>query len=535
MTENTSKREKTKLLKVYERNVIEGEYPNGLAYSVHMSLIENDENGENNGMEEPLHNQYGLLFPKAAINENNVIVPKFVGRLRIAAVEQNKKEQYIITGENLLENGEPDPQSSGLFWSWSTFDFQTFEEWGLITRQEVEAKTKTAIHVLRESDCVKIPSQMADKMKQKWNPLRFQSVTKLTESDGKESQNSVRVQYSDGSFHEKNLSVYPNLKFPLARGFGDPVILLWKDEYYYIATNDNLDDIGFYVRKAHTLDELFSETVSMHLILDRDESRQLIQTFWAPEFHRIGENLYLLFAVSGQKWGPQCHLMKLKENGDILKAEDWEDPVRIKKADGSFLTEQGITLDMTYVKSGDRHFYIWSYRENIRTPLDSGSMLMVAEFSPNEPDRLITEPVCLSRPLYGFENTSGTINNEGPYAFYHNGTIYLAYSGGHARGYLYTIGILTAKDGADLCDLSVWEKAKTPAVSFASVPGEYGPGHNSFFCDRNNDWWIAFHAVQSFGESVISSAIRRVHFDVEGNPRFDLAREEDLPEIYRKN
>lgn len=160
-------------------------------------------------------------------------------------------------------------------------------------------------------------------------------------------------------------------------------------------------------------------------------------------------------------------------------------------------------------------------------------MLMVAEFSREHPDRIINDPVCISRPLYGFENVRGTINNEGPYAFYHGGTIYLTYSGGDARGYLYCICLLTAADGEDLCNPEVWQKAKTPVAHFASVSGEYGPGHNSFFQDRNGDWWIAFHGCRFYEEKVISSAIRRVHIDSNGKPRFDLAGEEDLPTHYR--
>ena len=37
---------------------------------------------------------------------------------------------------------------------------------------------------------------------------------------------------------------------------------------------------------------------------------------------------------------------------------------------------------------------------------------MIAEFDPVHPEQLISEPKCLSRPLYGFENTEHTINNE---------------------------------------------------------------------------------------------------------------------------
>ncbi len=467
-----------KTLNVYNREVITGQYPNGLAYSVHISI-----------QGEPVRNNYGMLFPKGSVDENNRIVPAFTGAVRISAVSIGQKTAFLITGENLSQDGCVKEERS-LFWTWLTKDFISFEEWGLCEEKTLEERTGVSVAELRRDDNVSIPDELAERIKERWNEKP-----------------------------EKNTK-YPKLQFPFSRGFGDPVFFLWKDDYYYIATNDNVGDIGFYVRKAHEIEDLFSENTEAHIILDKDEKRGLIQTFWAPEFHLINGSLYLIFAVSNENWGPQCHIMKLKENGDILNPADWENPRKVTAPGGKKLGENGITLDMTYVKSGNRHYYVWSYREKIGSPMDSGSMLMVGEFDPQNPYELITEPKCLSRPLYGFENTNGTINNEGPYAFYHNGGIYLAYSGGDARGYLYTVGMLTAKDGADLCDLSVWEKAKTPVLSFSSVPGEYGPGHNSFFCDRDGEWWIAYHGVTSFEERIISDGIRKIRYDRNDCPRF---------------
>ena len=543
---------KKKTLRVYSRIPVEGQYPNGLAYSVHMALGESEAEvieGENCQTKKdiewkPLHNDYGILFPKADIDERNVIIPKFAADIRIAEVcstgntecgnnangalkaenVDSKKQfpgehqfsSYYITGADVVSEGyygqadmanesEGDGKGGQCFWTWVTEDFVNYEECGLLTADELEKRTGLSLTQLREKDSVKISDEIAVKISKKWDSTKVEEYVGLPEN---EALRSLKEQ--------KDFQ-----KFPLARGFGDPVILFWEDEYYFIATNDNVGDIGLYVRKSHTIDGLFAEDIEMHLILDKDEKRHLIQTFWAPEFHVIGGRLCILFAVSNEQWGPKCHMMRLKENGDILKASDWEDPVEVKRAGGLILGAHGITLDMTYVKSGSRHYYVWSYRENIGSPLDSGSMIMVGEFDPENPTELITEPVCLSRPLYGFENTRGTINNEGPYAFYHNEKIYLTYSGGDARGYLYTTCLLTAKDGDNLCDPGVWEKAKTPALSFASVPGVYGPGHNSFFRDRNGDWWIAFHAVTDYQEKVISDCFRRVVYDDNGEPRFD--------------
>ncbi|MFQ9638817.1 MAG: family 43 glycosylhydrolase [Eisenbergiella sp.] len=187
--------------------------------------------------------------------------------------------------------------------------------------------------------------------------------------------------------------------FPLACGYGDPVIFPWEGRYYFIATDDNRNDVGFYVRESEDVAGLFKEDTKQHLILALDEERGFVQTFWAPEFHVIGGELYILFAVSGTKWGPQCHLMKLKKGGSLTDPESWEDPVRIRRMDGRPLTEDGITLDMTYLKTGKRSYYIWSYRRNIGTALDTGSMLYIAAVDEAAPWQLASEPVLLPGPL----------------------------------------------------------------------------------------------------------------------------------------
>ncbi|MCH9276395.1 hypothetical protein JS533_008970 [Bifidobacterium amazonense] len=48
---------------------------------------------------------------------------------------------------------------------------------------------------------------------------------------------------------------------------------------------------------------MFAPDATQHLILPYDESRGLIQTFWAPEFHVIGGEAYILFTVGGSVWG----------------------------------------------------------------------------------------------------------------------------------------------------------------------------------------------------------------------------------------
>ena len=341
--------------------------------------------------------------------------------------------------------------------------------------------------------------------------------------------NTEKIDFSKpGTYEISGSVVRDEYRFPLAKGFADPDVMHWNGKYYFIATNDNTGDVGLYVREADTVAGLFRKETEQHLILARDEARDYIQTFWAPEFHVIGGELCILFAVSGKKWEPQSHVMKLKKGGSVTDSDGWEEPIRIRKMDGAYLATDAITLDMTYVEANGASYLVWSYRERIGTPDDSGSMLYIASIDPSKPWQLTSEPVLLARPLYGWENNEHTINNEGPYAIVTADHVYLTYSGGAAGGYTYVLGLLSIRTGDDLLSPHNWTKSCAPVLSYYSVENEYGPGHNSFFVDDQDNLMIAYHAQESMESHLRCTGIHRVHFDIHGEPVFDMSAERDL-------
>ena len=183
---------------------------------------------------------------------------------------------------------------------------------------------------------------------------------------------------------------------------------------------------------------------------------------------------------------------------------------------------------MTYLKTARVSYVVWSGRRDIGKSTDTGSMLYIATIDEEEPWRLTSEPVLLTRPLYGWENVSGTINNEGPYAFYRDGKVYLTYSGGSANSYTYAVGLLSADEKEDLLDLASWEKNLWPVLSFYSVEGEYGPGHNAFFYSEDGELMISYHAETSPDSTLRCDGIRRIHFRKDGSPVFGMSFQEDV-------
>ena len=451
-------------IRLYTREPTGIKYPEELAYSVHMSI------GDGKTME-PLNKNYGILFPEASITSENTISPRMIKN----PVITKKGDIYYVIAH--------DTKDEGVVHYWTTYDFVNYTKPIVVGCDEVKDLLSTA------KDTIEITDEEGSLIRAVWMP-RTRKVK------------SIRF------------------KFPLVEGFADPQVFSWNDKWYFIATNDVNHNIGLYVREADTVDDLFTDKHRLSVILDKNEELDFVQSFWAPEFHVIGGRLYILFAVSGKQWRVRCHYMRLKEGGDIMNPADWETPVRM-------LDRPGITLDMTHFAANGADYVVWSERYHIGSPLDSGSMLYIAKINPNEPSELLSEPVLLSRPLYGWENQSGTINNEGPYPLILGDRIYLAYSGGSAGSYSYVVGYLMADINADLLNPASWEKTPTPVLSAFTTEKEEGPGHCSFFTE-NGEIYVAYHAERPGEPGRRNTAIRKVVLNEFGFPLLNVVEIEEM-------
>lgn len=136
----------------------------------------------------------------------------------------------------------------------------------------------------------------------------------------------------------------------------------------------------------------------------------------------------------------------------------------------------------------------------------------------------------LSKPDYGWANNH-TFVDEGPFALIRDGQLYLTFSSA-AVDATYVVGLLTAKQGSDLLSPDSWVKTNYPLLTSCSVPGQYGPGHNSYVEDDDGLIWNVYHARAGL-EEPRSSGIRRVHFNKAGFPILDMTEEKDIKEEYK--
>ncbi len=309
----------------------------------------------------------------------------------------------------------------------------------------------------------------------------------------------------------------------------DPEMAKYNGKFYFISTDESGQG-RIYIRESDTLEGI--KNSSETLLLDGNSYPNLFKAcLWAPELHVIEGRLYVFFAGSMTNWaGVQSHVMRLKEGGDPKKTSDWETPIRVKDKDGNNLYDadtQGITLDMTYFEAGGKSYVCWAQRQ--RHPVDNGSWLYIATVDKNEPWKLTSDRVCICKPDYGWDNNN-TFVVEGPFALQRDGNIFLTFSGG-ATDHTYCVGIMKAKEGSDLLDAASWRKGNYPILTSWSVPNQYGPGHNAYIQDDDGVIYNTYHAKWNRGTR--SASIRRVHFDIDGDPVLDLVEERDLLDQYK--
>ena len=543
------------------------DYSEFLGHSVHFAVV--DGSGKN---VQPLYRNYGKLFPKCEFSEENGIVSMGAKDIEIIRLG----DEYIITAKEIkrtnLGNGDFPQRETGNYVRWTTKDFAEFSE-PEVTKSRYtgreESKKDAASEAFEPSESldfiesavsIPIPDSVAQALIDGNITVEFESVDvpkEVTVSSREELEAvTAAVTYTDGSVHNKHIDwdldgvdfskpgkytvkgriAVRRFDFPVENHpWGDPVITYYNGKYYWIATNDADGDTSFEIREADTPEALFEEGVRRSVILSADTTI-FKNTFWAPEFHIVGGKMRIFCALTvGTGFDPQCYVMTLEDGGDLLDPEAWSIPRRCVMPDGRNLGENplgdgknGITLDMNCFDAGGRSYIVWSFRTWAGT--DSGSMLMIAETDPDKPWQLKTFPQLLTRPVYGWENNNGTDNNEGPYALVTDDKVYLAYSGGDARGQPYVVGVLTADVNDDLCDVSNWDIPGAPSLASNFVAGEYGCGHNAFFTDEYGDTYITYHGVTSPESRAIGPGIRRVHFGADGVPILTMSSAQDFPE-----
>ncbi|ESQ83626.1 hypothetical protein ABENE_20150 [Asticcacaulis benevestitus DSM 16100 = ATCC BAA-896] len=404
----------------------------------------------------------------------------------------------------------------------------------------------------------------------------------------------VQLDYSDGSITTRKVDWNPTVlkrlqkarpgnytvtgtvrQSPYPRIFAynraDPTIYRYAQDsitrYLFTATDDtdnqNVNSPHLPLRVANSIEALADangggnreiDLLNRRVYKDRTlEGRVIAGCYWAPELHEIGGRLTILFAPCFNSkddqsnedglWSTvEAHMMQLREGGDPAKRADWSKPAAVRRANGASLgrTEFGrnISLDMSYFDIKGQGYYIWSQRYITETGNIGDPLTWIAKVDPANPARLTSEPQPLIAPNLSFEENLA----EGAFAFFHEGRIYLAYSGSKV-GPTYVVGGMWAEEGADLTDINSWRKWKAPLQKSTAMPTgtrdyltyEQGPGHGSFAEDADGNLTYVYHTWgDGVGGNGRDTRVRRVHWAADGRPVLDMMPEEEVAPKYRQ-
>lgn len=288
-----------------------------------------------------------------------------------------------------------------------------------------------------------------------------------------------------------NATIYPN---PFIPERADPYITKGPDGTYYFTASYPMksadDPIGYdrvVLRKAKSVKALATaEELTIWKVSDTTLTHRFI---WAPELHYISGKWYVFYAGCDRTdtyWNFDCHVL-LCEGCDPYM-DSWKEIGRFQKTPDDGFSFTGFSLDMTYFETNGKSYVIWAQQ----SPVQRISTLYMGEVNPEEPWKLLTAPMVLTTPEYDWEKVRYPVN-EGPAVLKRDDMVYVCYSAS-GTGPEYCVGLLEASADADLLCPASWKKYHRPLLSSTDLIDEYGPGHNSFTKDENEDDLFIYHA-----------------------------------------
>jgi GH43 family beta-xylosidase len=290
-----------------------------------------------------------------------------------------------------------------------------------------------------------------------------------------------------------------NIK-PLIEQRADPYIYLHKDGYYYFTASVPTYDC-IELRRSKTIEGLaLAQPV---IIWTKHENGPMSEHIWAPELHYL-DGEWIIYFAAGEKediWNIRPYVL-LCSGDDPLK-DVWIEKGIMQKAVEDPYSFTDFSLDATVFEHENRRYFVWAQKVGGEKGI---SNLYIAEME--NPWQLKTVQVLLTTPDYDWERIGFWVN-EGPAVIKRSGKVFVTFSAS-ATGTCYCIGLLSAKEDADLLDPASWTKSRNPVFSTDAQRGIFGPGHNCFTVSETGEDLVVFHA--------------RPYAEIIGDPLYDPNR-----------
>jgi GH43 family beta-xylosidase len=284
---------------------------------------------------------------------------------------------------------------------------------------------------------------------------------------------------------------------PLVRQRADAQIFRNDDGYYYM-TGSVPEYDRLVLRRSRTIAGL--ATAKEAVLWRHAASGPMSGFLWAPELHRIDGKWLVYFAAGPSSGGGDP--FRIRTYAVVCDGADpmtgtWSVLGQLQTPWDSF------NLDSTiFVHRGTRYI-AWAQQE---PGIETNSNLYLAPLA--TPLTLGAKPARLSIPTLDWE-IQGYKVNEAPAILARNGRLFMTYSAS-ATDDRYCLGMLTARDDADIMDPAVWAKSPQPVFRTSREHRVFGPGHNSFTVDERGRDLLVYHG--------------RDYDKIKGDPLFDPNR-----------
>jgi beta-xylosidase len=285
-----------------------------------------------------------------------------------------------------------------------------------------------------------------------------------------------------------------NYKNPVfAEDFPDPFILRVGDDYYGYATNAGPMNIQI----IHSTDLIHWTRAGKN----GDALPQLPQwaaagqfLTWAPSVLQQGDTFILYYVARYTAGGRQCisYAVSDKPDGPFVDASAQPLICQLDQGgsiDPNVFTDQDGTLYLLWKSDGNCcNLPVWLYSQ----PLSKDGRTLVGA-----PHQLITRDQAWEAPLV-----------ENPGMVLHNGKYYLIYSANWWESANYGIGYAVCETPSGPCR----KPQDKPMVT--SIGDTVGPGGASFFTDKANQLWMAYHAWTKPNVGYGANGQRRLYLGV---------------------
>jgi GH43 family beta-xylosidase len=284
---------------------------------------------------------------------------------------------------------------------------------------------------------------------------------------------------------------------PLVHQRADAQVFLHTDGYYYM-TGSVPEYDRLVLRRSRTLAGL--STANERVLWRHEKTGPMSGFLWAPELHLIDGRWIMYFAAGPSGGGEDVFRIRTFAvvcDGPDAMTGTWTVLGQLKTPWDSF------TLDSTsFVHRGTRYL-AWAQRE---PGIETNSNLYLAPLA--TPLTLAAKPARLAVPTLDWE-IRGFKVAEAPALLARNGKLFMTYSAS-ATDARYCLGMLTARDDADIMDPAAWTKSSQPVFKSSPAHKVFGPGHNSFTVDERGRDILVYHA--------------RDYEAIKGDPLFDPNR-----------